>query len=299
MDGNLIGAEAEALNDEEAIAAEKAAEKAAAAAPADDEPEADAAAPAAPAAEPAAEQPAAPEEAAPAVPELTLDQPFVPPVPEVEDFDYDAERDKLLTERRDVRALLREGDISQDDADERLDKISDSLAELAARKTRNESAAQEQDAIGRAQYVWTLNQVKSHIAEKDGINYDAPENRSLLLSWDAKIKALASDPANASRPSEWFMLEAHREVRAEIDSLAERFGYKKPATPSTPKVKEAIEARKPKADVRTLANLPAAEATATGNADEFAHLDGLAGIELEAALAKMPKDAADRYLSGQ
>lgn len=294
MDGNLIGAEAEALADEEAIADEKAAEKAKAEAPDDDEEGAPAetAAAAAPAVE-------APEAAAEEAPALKLDQPFVPPVPEVEDFDYDAERDKLLTERRDVRALLREGDLSQDDADERLDKISDSLAELAARKTRNESAAQEQEAIGRAQYVWTLNQVKAHIANADGINYDAPENRSLLLSWDAKIKALASDPDNAARPSDWFMLEAHKQVRAEIDSLAERFGYKKPGAPAAPQVKEALAARKPKETVRTLANLPAAEATATGSTDEFSHLDGLAGIELEAALAKMPKDAADRYLAGQ
>lgn len=48
---------------------------------------------------------------------------------------------------------------------------------------------------------------------------------------------------------------------------------------------------------KTLADVIPASDNST-NADEFAHLDNLTGLEYEQALAKLPKDAEERYLRG-
>lgn len=48
---------------------------------------------------------------------------------------------------------------------------------------------------------------------------------------------------------------------------------------------------------KTLAEVIPASSNST-NADEFAHLDNLTGLEYEQALAKLPKDAEERYLRG-
>lgn len=309
---NLIGEEAAALEDEEAERQEEAAAKAAAKAKSNDEDDDDdddaTAVAAKPETKPGGE---GGEAVAPTVeagegeepPALKIEQPFVPPVAEVEDVDYEGERSKLLDERKELRASLRNGDIDQDEFDEKLDAVNDKLQDLAVRRERAESAVAQNQAVAAAQYQWTLGQVKRHIANTEGIDYDAPENRGLLMSWDGKIKALASDEANADKPAEWFLTEAHKQVRAEMEAIAVRLGFKKGDAPVTPKdnaLKDALNKRKPDTTkAKSLANLPTAEGASTHKDGDFAHLDGLDGLELEAALARLPKDQADAYLAGK
>ena len=318
----LIGAEAEALEDEEAIEAEQKAAAAKAKLEGEDDAEDDDAddeseesvAPAANADKTAeakpeetgggneeAEEPAGPNLS---VPPLALEQ--------VEDFDYEGERGKLLDDRKDLRAQLRNGDIDQDKYDESLDALNDKINALDRRHERNEAAIERNIAVGRAQYQWTLDQTKRWIKETDGIDYDSKDNEALLLSWDAKIKVLAKDPANTDKDAQWFLVAAHRQVQAEVDALAARLGYTK-ASKDEPKpdpkvaktaedkakVKAAVDSRQPKGKAKSLANLPNADAVAAGTEGEFANLEGLSGLDLERALARMPADQVERYLAGQ
>lgn len=309
----LIGAEAEALADEDELdtAEAKGAAKAAATEDADDEDDDDdTAKPAAKAdadGESADDETDEDEGSEPAeVPALKVEQPFIAPVdPGVEDFDYEVEATKIKNERADLRQLFRDGDITQEEFDEKMDELSDRQAELAATRERIEAAAATADQVAKAQYIWTLNQVKAHIAKEEGIDYNAPENSSLLQSWDAKVRALASDSANADKPVEWFLLEAHKQVKADIEAIAQKFGYAKgdKAAAKAPvdkaAVKEALDKRTPKNKPKTLATLPNVDPVTASNEGEFAHLDGLEGLELEAALAGMSPDKARRYLDGQ
>jgi hypothetical protein len=47
---------------------------------------------------------------------------------------------------------------------------------------------------------------------------------------------------------------------------------------------------------KTLGGLPAAAADSPGGG-EFSHLDNLTGMELESAIARLPAEQAERYLS--
>jgi len=239
-------------------------------------------------------------------PALKLDAPFSPVVP-VQDFDYEAEREVLLDKRKDLRASLRNGDIDQDQFDEDFDRVNDEINRLDVRQARKDAAVEQNQAIATAQWFWTIGQVKGHIKSTDGLDYDAPENAGLLAQWDRQIKLLAGNESNEDKPAEWFALEAHRLVRAEIEATALKFGLRpadgeKPKqTPSDrAKVKEALDKRKPNvASAKSLAGLPNSDNATNVGAGEYDHLDKLDGLELERALAKMSPEAAADYLSGK
>jgi hypothetical protein len=105
----------------------------------------------------------------------------------------------------------------------------------------------------------------AHAAKADGVDYRS--NRVLWTALDAGVKELAGDPANIDKPSRWFLEQAHRNITATI----RRLGGDDPAYDAAP---------------------------AAGGAS-FSAVDGLDGLEQEAALARMTPEEADRYLSGK
>ena len=84
------------------------------------------------------------------------------------------------------------------------------------------------------------------------------------------------------------MLEQAREKLVELNILGD--SKKKGPTDSL-----KTQSRQKNVDIpKTLGDLPAAEEF---DGSEFAYLDKLDGEDLVEALAKMPKDKADRYLT--
>lgn len=235
----------------------------------------------------------------------------VPPIALVEVPDvanYEAERGVLLDERKQLRQQHRDGDISSDEYDDKLDALNDKLNALDRTKADADAALRQNEAVQRSQYMWTIEQVKKDFVKVDAIDYD--KNPVLMSMWDANVKALAKDEANATKSAEWFLRKAHQQVKEEIAKVAGTMGFTRGDAPAADKktvtkpvadkakVKDAVKSRQKDASkLKGVGELPAASNEDVG-ADEFAALDGLTGIELEQALARMPEDRAAKYLKG-
>jgi hypothetical protein len=220
-------------------------------------------------------------------------------VPEV--GDYEAERGTLLDERKDLRQKHRDGDISTDEYEDQLDTLNDKIALLDRRKADHDHAIEQNAAVQRAQYAWTIEQVKKDFKVSDGVDYD--KNPTLMAMWDREVRALAAKEEFASKPAEWFLREGHKAVLAEVSKVAESLGFAKgkPAEKGDAKpkesVKDAVKARIPDVPLKGVGNLPPAGAEAVGS-DEFSDLDNLFGLDLEKALARMPEERQAKYLLG-
>jgi len=249
--------------------------------------------------------------ATPAIDEIetTLEAPPIALVEVPDVANYEAERGVLLDERKQLRTQHRDGDISSDEYDEKLDALNDKLQALDRSKADADSATRQNEAVQRAQYLWTIDQVKRDFKSNDAIDYDT--NPVLMQMWDTKVKALAKDEANASKSAEWFLRAAHKQVLDEVAKIAGGLGFsrgdaqpaegeKKPAAKPAvkPDVKAAVKARRPgETKLKGVGELPVASAEGIAG-DEFSDLDNLSGVELERALAKMPEERAAKYLMG-
>lgn len=177
-----------------------------------------------------------------------------------------------------LRAKLNDGDIGLNEFTEQLDAIGKEERALERQVWEAENAQKQNDHNANQRWQWEQEQFFAAPANA------AYKDKYLLTALDAAIKDLANDPANASKKGPWFLSQADKMIR-------ERFGMakseKQDIDPPPPPRRRAPP---------TLAGLPSAELPETGGGDEFAHLDKLGGVELEAALAKMTPDQQDRYL---
>jgi hypothetical protein len=141
------------------------------------------------------------------------------------------------------------------------------------------------------QWQWEVSRFMRTVKKTEGIDYADAKNAHLNKFLDSAVKLLANDPDNADRDSEWFLEEAHRMTRARYSlGGAPAQGAAKPS---------ANGPRRP--DLRSvppsLSAVPNAGAddSSTGES-EFAYLEKLSGLELEAELARMSPSKVDRYL---
>ncbi len=277
---NLSDEEREALEGEEigtvaeAEAAAKAAESIQEEAPADDPP--------------AEEEPAAVEADA-AVEDFTPR--LVPPVSDVTDEELSA----LLDKRKAIREQYRQGDLSAEEKDAQEDEITEQITRLRTAQSLAQFAEENNQRQAEIDHMKAIAEVKAEVASRDGIDYD--KNPMLLRNWDLKVRALAADPANAGRPSKWYLSEAHKQVKAEIEATASALGFVKPAgRTGADTVRDAVNSRRPApTTAKSLSTLPAAAADTGREGAEFGHLDSLNGDDLEAAVARMSPEQQERW----
>lgn len=120
--------------------------------------------------------------------------------------------------------------------------------------------------------------------------------------WDKNVRDLAAKEENASKPAEWFLREGHKMVMSEVAKVAEALGFSKGEKPKVEakvetkeSIKDAVASRVPAVPLKGVGQLPAAASEAISG-DEFSDLEGLSGLELERALARMPEERAAKYL---
>lgn len=172
-------------------------------------------------------------------------------------------------------------------------------------KEKNEAQA-EREAVREAQLKATIAQEMSEQASRaawdracekflsktkadEGIDYAG--NALLGQAFDTAVRALAAKPENASKPSSFFLAEAHKQVK-------QAFGH---APARAPAAAPAPAARQRPAVDRstippTLGGLPPAQEAVVGE-DEFAHLRGLKGNDYERAIAGMTPAQLDRFMA--
>lgn len=283
------------LSEEERSALAEPEEPAATSAAGEDDPSFGADVPAAPAdvakpaatAEPAAPAaPAAAVDAAPAAPQ-DRDTVFTPDYRIAGPENFDAAMAGLKTERGELTAKFKEGEISVEDLitgqaeiDGRINSLREQqfAADLTATMT-------EQGEKQR----WKLEQDTFMEDHKEYV-----ENKILRSALNAAVVDIARREENASRSGRWVLNEAHKEVQKVM-------GVTKVPVPADTKLADSVTKtvvdRKPDLSLvpKTLAHLPAADQIQTG-VDEFAALDKLEGVELENALSKLTPDQEARYL---
>ena len=153
--------------------------------------------------------------------------------------------------------------------------------EVDKQKIFKELAAQE-DAR-----AWT--NAQNDFFAKDG-NAAIKDKPLLYNALNAAIKQVTEHPEANGKAFDWVLNQAKAEVETQ---LGVRIGTTPAAAPA-PKRHDAGKTQLP----MTLSNLPSAAAQDVGT-DEFGHLDKMEGMDLELALAELPPEKVDRYLSGE
>ncbi len=126
---------------------------------------------------------------------------------------------------------------------------------------------------------------------------------------DMFVKSLANDAKNSDQPAEWFLLEAHKRVKALHGFLGAEPKFAEPsARPEGAVLRTAAKlvsdpnnpSRKPPLDAvpKTLAQVPGSDGPGDVDGNEFSDVDRLTGDAMEMAIAKMSPAQRDRYMAG-
>jgi len=200
----------------------------------------------------------------------------------------------LETREAEIERQFEEGEIEAKEYRTALKEVSNERVQLERMRDRAEIYADLNAQNAKAEWNRTVtNFVKS--VKVEGIDYSKDADKAGDL--DTFVKRLAENPANADKSGEWFLREAHKRVKA-LHGIADTAVPAKELTKED-KIKQAKEQRKPpiEAAPKTLAQVPGGDGPGDLGS-EFANLDGLGGLELEDAIAKMSPSQRERYLAG-
>lgn len=173
------------------------------------------------------------------------------------------------------------------------DKVLGQISEIERELTTAKVAADFTVQQAERAYRNTVSTVLDAAKKNEGIDYHAPENKHLHEALDRTVKWLANDPANADKPAQWFIEEAHSLVKS-------RFNLGKSATPQATQAPAASGKQTNAGKAPNLSGLPPTVRNVPAAADsddggEFAHLSGLTGMALERAVAKMSPEQQQRW----
>jgi hypothetical protein len=202
--------------------------------------------------------------------------------------DFAAQIDSIKTETRTLAQQFKEGDIDLDEYNIKVEALNEKRDGLMQQKLKADIFSEMDHQTAEQQWQWTINQFTSKTAKSEGIDYRKDQEKAADL--DIFVKRLAESPANSDKPMDWFLVEAHKRVMA-LHCIAQT-----DASAPKDKLKEAKESRKPPLGnaPKTLAQVPGGDGPGDmGN--EFNDLDGLDGIDLESAIAKMTPAQRERF----
>lgn len=181
------------------------------------------------------------------------------------------------------------GDLDFDEYRAEMSKLDTRRDALASVKLKAEISTEMEQQSAEQQWQDAINALVKRAATEDKIDYvkDASKQQDL----DTFVKVLAANQANANRPMDWFLAEAHKRVKAlhGIQTAA--------PVPIVPSGKPAARRPNLSALPKTLAHVPGGDGPGDVG-DEFATIDALDGIELEDALARMTPAQRDKYARG-
>jgi hypothetical protein len=216
---------------------------------------------------------------------------------------YDEKVMALDTRQTEAEAKFKAGDLELDGLLAEQRKIEGERRALNEAKLKHDISVEQSTQADVQSWQFEIGRFMHRVKQTDSVDYKA--NRTLNAAFDQAVKDLgnAKDKdgkfINAEKPGRWFLREAHKQVMKDI-------GREKPAAvddaDETPeqkaaKAKAAAAARKtdPKKLPKTLARVPAADADDAGGDPEFSALEGLEGLELEDAVARMTPAQQDKW----
>lgn len=209
--------------------------------------------------------------------------------------DLDEQIKALATERKTLRRQYEEGELSEDEYDERMAQVDDQRDALKASQIKAQVAQEMHAQALQKSYKATLDGFFAD-AKRAGFDYHAEGNREALKFLDGRVRLLAQSP-HEQNPESW------RELLDEANMLTAR-KFKFDIKPVSGKANQGATG-KPASKARNpdLSNMPptigrgpgAASASVADGGGEFGYLDSLSGIALEAAVAKMSPEQLERY----
>lgn len=213
--------------------------------------------------------------------------PFIPQY-SAEVPDDAAEQIKALkTEERDAFKQLMSGEIDADAYQvirDRVETDSDGLKTKALTASIFQQAnSQAQEQTARAE--WNKSEAQAFNTFKaEGLDYKGKP--ALLAAYNTNLKTLGADAKNEHRDAPWFLAEAHRMTKDDL-------GLTTVAKKALATARNGVD---PTELPPTLRSVPVA-ATGAVNADEFAHMRNLDGLELERAHARLTNEQRDRWMA--
>lgn len=195
--------------------------------------------------------------------------------------DFSDQVSALNNDMAELANQLRAGEIEFDEYNAKQGELLAKRDELNAVKLKADIAADMGAQTVEQEWNYTVDRFIKAEAKAGGINYATDKDKQNDL--DLFVKALAANESNANKSMEWFLTEAHKRVKA-MHGLGE--AEKKEEKPNRTTPVKTIP--------KTLAQVPGGDGPGDVS-DEFANLDGLEGLALEDALAKMSQAQRERY----
>lgn len=204
----------------------------------------------------------------------------------------------LALARRDARRKYEEGELSEDQYDAELDRIEQERDKVNSARIRAEVSADMTTQQLQREYRKTLDGFFADV-KKAGFDYKADANKGALQHLDKAIKALSQTAEGDEGPDLWreILSNAHLVTAAKFKIPTQKAGSDGTGKDSnTSKAAEVARSRTPDLSKvpPTVGRGPSA-GTPSVNSDEFSHLDGLSGIALERAVARLTPDQQERW----
>lgn len=208
----------------------------------------------------------------------------------------DAQLKELAQARRDARRKYEEGELTEDDYDAELDRIEQERDKANSARIRAEVSADMTTQQLTREYQKTVVSFFDDV-KKSGFDYKADANKGAMAYLDKTIKALAQTAEGEEGPELWreILSNAHMLTSAKFKI----FAAKQAAGDGAAKGGKAAEVARSRAP--DLSNVPPtvgrgpSAGTPSVNADEFSHMNGLSGIALERAVARLTPDQQERW----
>jgi len=204
----------------------------------------------------------------------------------------------LAQARRDARRKYEEGELSEDQYDAELDRIEQERDKVNSARIRAEVSADMTTQQLQREYRKTLDGFFADV-KKAGFDYKSDANKGALQHLDKTIKALSQTADGEEGPELWreILGNAHMVTAAKFKIPTQKASGDEPGKDGkTSKAVEVARSRTPDLSKvpPTVGRGPSA-GTPSVNSDEFSHLDGLSGIALERAVARLTPDQQERW----
>lgn len=221
------------------------------------------------------------------------------PVTYKADLPADFADKKADVERRsaELREKFKAGEIELDDYEAQQEQIRQERDGLRTLELKAEiSKEMNQQTIEQQWHAAIDRQIAAAAKpEHGGIDYRTDTEK--MNDLDGFVRQLGARAENADKSMDWFLQEAHRRVLA-LHGISTQ---KPPASaPAADPVKDAVSRRTPPvaAVAPSVAHVPGSDGPGDIAGDEFADLDRLEGVELEAALARLSPAQREKYAAG-
>ncbi len=193
----------------------------------------------------------------------------------------------------DLNAKFKDGEIEVSDYEAQRETVDSELDALRRAEIKAEIAEEMNSQSAEAQWASAIKR-QFAAAKGQGVDYAADEEKRADL--DGFVRSLGANPKNADKSMDWFMSEANKRVLALHD--IKPAPAPAAAAPAAPAVDPAKTRKPPVAAVTpSLSNVPGGDGPGDVGGDEFGDLDGLDGLEFEAALARLSESQRSKYLS--